>query len=129
MHERRHKFGQGSLGRGIARNCEQSAVGIPRSEEMCVSTLKRGPLWHTTTSVAMTISIITPPGPLPVFRSVLPDWNLHTFADNVAHSGHAGLLFKANCHSTTTTNDLLSLAGKWGPWVTTWCQLVMGRLA
>lgn len=37
---------------------------------------------------------MTPPGPLPVFHSALPDRSFHTFAANVAYSGYSGLLCK-----------------------------------
>lgn len=42
----------------------------------------------------MTISVMTPPAPLPIFDSALPDRSFHTFADNVAYSGCSGLLCK-----------------------------------
>lgn len=95
-----------------------------------MSALKRGPLWPTITSVAMTTSVTMPPGPLPIVLSALPGWNRHTFPDNVAYYGHSGIIFfffflrgkkTFFCYSTTT-NGPQSLAGKWGPWVTARCQ-------
>lgn len=58
-----------------------------------MSALKRGPLWPTITSVAMTTSVTMPPGPLPIVLSALPGWNRHTFPDNVAYYGHSGIIF------------------------------------
>lgn len=40
------------------------------------------------------------------FRSTLPDWNFHTFADNVAYSGHSGLLSKAKRKHSAATGPL-----------------------
>lgn len=74
-------------------NYERSPVDIARRNRMYVSALKRGPLWHPITSVAMTISIMMPPGPLPNIPSVLLDCNCHIFADNDAYHGHSGIFF------------------------------------
>lgn len=74
-------------------NYERSPVVIARNNEIYVLALKREPLWHTMTSVAMTISIMMPPGPLPIILRVLPDRNCHTFTDNVAYHGHSGIFF------------------------------------
>lgn len=74
-------------------NYERSAVDVARSNRMCMSALKRGPLWPTITSVAMTTSVTMPPGPLPIVLSALPGWNRHTFPDNVAYYGHSGIIF------------------------------------